>query len=563
MRASSTPQTLELTKFEAASGPSHISLTARFDHPVDRLDSGDLQFHVENGHLDLARLRAVQNARPGLAGSVEIAASGTAAAGLSAPFRLTSVTANVSAAHVAAQGQNFGDLTLAAHTASANRVDFTLQSDLAGAKIQATGNGLLAANYPVDAQLTFGNVKWTNLSMLLGMPSDGPPAFEVTAEGKANVSGPILNPAALQGSLQIAQLQLQTTPQPHAGHPVLIQNQGPIEAKLDHGTATIGNFHMTGPQTDIQMSGAAPLNGGRLNLNVNAGVDLAVLQSFSRDITSSGKVTLTGAVHGTLADPQASGSLQLQNASINYAAIPNGLSNANGAIVFQGNRATMQNLNAESGGGKVVLSGFATLGGNYRFALRAAATGVRVRVQPGVSVTGNADLHLNGVMDNSTASGSVTLTQLNYAPQSDLGSILTRAAPQVETSTLPNPLLDEMKLDVRIRTSVAMRVKASLAENLQTDADLRVGGTASRPSLLGRVDLNDGRLVFFGNTYTVNAGNISFVNPVRIEPLLNLSLQTQAKGVTVVLNVTGSLDNMPSLLTPPTRRYSFRKLSDY
>src|SRR5262249_41962424 len=107
-----------------------------------------------------------------------------------------------------------------------------------------------------------------------------------------------------------------------------------------------------------------------------------------------------------------------------------------------------------------------------------------------------------------------------------------------------SPLLDNMKLDVQVRTSSAMSVQASMAQNLQADANLRIGGTASQPGMLGRVSVSDGQLVFFGSTYTINSGTISFYNPVRIEPVLNMSLETQAKGVDVVLNVTGPVDNM-------------------
>jgi translocation and assembly module TamB len=61
---------------------------------------------------------------------------------------------------------------------------------------------------------------------------------------------------------------------------------------------------------------------------------------------------------------------------------------------------------------------------------------------------------------------------------------------------------------------------------------------------LGRVLITDGKLVFFGSTYTVNTGTIAFYNPVRIEPILDLSLETQTQGVDVVLKVTGPIDNM-------------------
>ena len=50
--------------------------------------------------------------------------------------------------------------------------------------------------------------------------------------------------------------------------------------------------------------------------------------------------------------------------------------------------------------------------------------------------------------------------------------------------------------------------------------------------------------MFFGSKYRVSSGSIAFYNPVRIEPVLNVTLETQAKGVDVVLTVTGPIDNM-------------------
>ena len=125
-----------------------------------------------------------------------------------------------------------------------------------------------------------------------------------------------------------------------------------------------------------------------------------------------------------------------------------------------------------------------------------------------------------------------------------MGAILTRTAPPVQAPEAPHPLLDNMRLDIRVRTSSATAVQASLAQNIQLDADLRVRGTASRPGILGRVLVTEGDLVFFGSEYRVSSGTISFYNPVRIEPILNVTLETQAKGVNVVLTVSGPIDNM-------------------
>jgi translocation and assembly module TamB len=189
------------------------------------------------------------------------------------------------------------------------------------------------------------------------------------------------------------------------------------------------------------------------------------------------------------------------------------------------------------------LSGFLNYSDTVRLGLRVNASRVRLRLQPGVSAITDADLRLTGRVDASLLSGTVTIDQVSYAPESDLGAILSRAPP-VQSPNTPSPFLDNLKLDVQVRTSSATSVLASGAQNLQADANLHILGTASQPGVLGRISINEGRLLFFSSSYKVNSGTISFLNPIRIEPVLDLSLETMAKGVDVVLRVTGPVDNM-------------------
>ena len=51
-------------------------------------------------------------------------------------------------------------------------------------------------------------------------------------------------------------------------------------------------------------------------------------------------------------------------------------------------------------------------------------------------------------------------------------------------------------------------------------------------------------MVFFGNEYTINHGVISFYNKLRIDPQLNVNLETSVKSVDVVITLTGPIDNL-------------------
>lgn len=555
-QASYLPKTVDVRLLQVAAGAARIEASGHYDHPEGNLETGNLQFRVNSSGLDLARIHNVQTRRPGLGATLQLTANGSAEVRSNEPRVLfRNLDADLAARRVMFQGKNYGDLTLNAKS-SGDRVNFVLASNLANASIQGRGNAQLVDHYPVDAQVTFNNVTWSRLQPLIGSSSGEPPNFDIITDGQVTVRGPAMQADQLQGSLQLSKLQVSSIPGP-AGRAkaVTLQNQGPVSATLNRQVVRIDNAHLTGPQTDIQAKGTLSLRDQSMDLALNANADLGLLQDFNRDITSSGKVIVATNVRGTVSNPLANGSVQLQNGSFHYADLPNGIDNANGVIVLNGNSAAIRNMTAESGGGKLNFSGFATMAGNLRFGVRGNATTVRVRLQQGVSIVADANVTLTGTGDASQVSGSATIDRVSYAPQTDLGSVLTRAAPPVQAPTTPSPLLDHMKLDVRVRTSDAMLVQTSLAESLQAQADIRIRGTASNPAVLGRVNITEGKLAFFGSTYTVNSGTIAFYNPTRIEPVLDISLGTQAKGVDVTLRVTGPVDNMKLSYTsdPPLR----------
>jgi len=252
------------------------------------------------------------------------------------------------------------------------------------------------------------------------------------------------------------------------------------------------------------------------------------------------------AVGGTLTDPGLTGKVVLHDASLNYIDFPNGISNANGTIALNGTSATIQNLSAESGGGRITMAGTVSYSeGSLRYSnLSATAREVRIRYPQGASIVASARVGLNGTGDRSVLAGTVTIDQIGFSPNSDFGSILSGGSTPAQVPAAPVGPLAGMRLDVRIRTSPTINFTTPLAQNLEADADLRLRGTAADPGMTGRINITAGDLVFFGNKYTVNQGTIAFYDPFRIHPILNVDLETIAKGVQVDLTVSGPVDNL-------------------
>ena len=96
--------------------------------------------------------------------------------------------------------------------------------------------------------------------------------------------------------------------------------------------------------------------------------------------------TATGHVADLLAE--------LQKGEFHLESFSNGITNANGVILFSGTRGTIQSLSAETGGGKVTVTGFGAItNGVFTFGIDAQTRGVRVRYPEGVSSISDADVN--------------------------------------------------------------------------------------------------------------------------------------------------------------------------
>jgi translocation and assembly module TamB len=74
---------------------------------------------------------------------------------------------------------------------------------------------------------------------------------------------------------------------------------------------------------------------------------------------------------------------------------------------------------------------------------------------------------------------------------------------------------------------------------LAGDVDLRVRGTVASPSLLGRVSITDGSAIIAGTRYDLQRGDITFTNPVRIEPTIDLTATARVEDYDITLGLHG------------------------
>ena len=551
-----TGRLLEISALQLQYGANRARLSGRFEHPAGDWRQGRVQFQVASRGINLAQLKAARERVPEIEGQIEMQMAGEATL---APrgFRPGTLSGEIAVKDLTVSGERLGSLVLSAAT-QAQEVDVRLDGELAGSKIAGSSTWGLQSDYPAQGRIDFTSLRFsTLLARLRQNRPDKPLPFDGTIAGAIHFSGSALDTQTWRVSIELPAFEVRPAAE-LAGTAnsaeLILRNSGPLLLDVDAQGARVRQAHFHAKDTDLTATGRVGF-GGRSpwDLRVQGGMNLALLRDFESRMYSSGSVTLDVSVRGALDNPEVYGRVDLANASVNFTGFPNGIENASGSIFLYRDRAIIDTFTAQSGGGKVGLTGFVSLGEVTTFHLRATATGVRVRYPEDISSTVNATLTFTGTMDRSLLSGNATVTRVGLNLQSDLGSILARSAQPVQVPAQPSRFRQGLRFDVRIVTAPQVRLDTQLTKDVLADADLRVRGDGTRPVLLGRVLINQGQVNFFGNLYTINSGQILFVNATKIEPNLNLDLETRVRGIDVSLHISGPLDrlNMSYVSDPP------------
>ena len=538
---------VEVSSASIAAGPGRATASVSAQAPNGDWRSAIAQFKFSGQDFTLQQWKYLESIRKGFRGDLD--------ADLSGAIRLTNGVARVSSIEGRVlvpnlQVENIPLGEVGADLATREQlVTLKASATFGGAQINGTTEWSLGSTGFGLGQFSFRNVTLTTFQDLgIIDPATQLPARGVF-EGEIGFSGPILDPLNWTANAKITRAELRPflrdaiTDQRRIAEAnrFALRNDGPLMAFIDKAGVRLTTAHMVGEGTDIQVGGTIGIQGrSPLNLNILGKMNLPALSMVEPDLLATGGAQVDVQIRGEFERPQILGSMGLQNASFYLSGVPNGLEKVNGTIRFDRNRATIEKFSAITGGGELTLSGFVGFGATQLiYRLNAHANRVRLRYPAAVSTTFDGDLNLTGTSVQSVLSGTIVVNRLGLNPKTDLGSILAEAARSAPVDPIQNRSLRGMQLDVKIGTSPDAELQTSLTRDIQPEADLRLRGTAARPALLGRVSVNEGEIQFFGNQYLITRGEIGFFNPVKIEPFMNLDLETKARGITVTINLSG------------------------
>ena len=95
-----------------------------------------------------------------------------------------------------------------------------------------------------------------------------------------------------------------------------------------------------------------------------------------------------------------------------------------------------------------------------------------------------------------------------------------------------------------LQTAPNVQFRTALTPRLQSGRERHVTRQPRFPACSGGLQVTSGQVVFFGSKYDIDQGVVSFYDPQRINPVVNLDLATTVQGIDVSISVTGPMDRL-------------------
>jgi len=327
----------------------------------------------------------------------------------------------------------------------------------------------------------------------------------------------------------------------------------PVLLGWRQGALEIDSFFLGDEETgsEIFVFGRAPLDDSSpLAVRIQASIDTRWLELALPDWEfRNGRFDGMATIAGLASEPLVNGQGEIFQERLAVEGLPYGTEDLRAVLLFYPGQVVVDDGVARVAGGQVRAAGDVSLyadgGVEYRFQL--SASDLQLRYPENWQVRAGGDLVVSSVNGGREVGGQLEIERASFSKDVDLGitqlmQIAFARRPELVDET--SELMATTTLNVAVKGDDSLRVRNNVGE-LRGGLDLIVRGSMARPVVFGDVNLAAGSTIeFSGTEYEVQRAELHFVNPYRLEPVVDLLATTQIREYDVSLSLSGALEQL-------------------
>ncbi len=331
----------------------------------------------------------------------------------------------------------------------------------------------------------------------------------------------------------------------------------PIVAEISQGHLNIQKFELKGENSFIKLTSESS-NSQPIDLQANGKLDLnlmSIFLPFFEDIR--GVLTFTSSIKANPDRSDIVGSVFIDKAFIKLFNLIHPIEELRADVMFNQKKILVNSYSSLFAGGHLVGEGQLELKGFHNFPLKLSGhlEKATLNIPDKFKTTGDASVTIAGSWFPYFMKGTYTIS--SGLISKELGGDDDKQKSVVRSSFLPQTLLKEafvpLLFDLQIQIPDPIDVKNDSVQ-AKVKGDVHFQGTPSKPSLLGKIDIEkNSKVTFNDKTFDVQLGSLEFVNPIEIDPKLAILAQAKVQDKTQSYDITV---NVQGFASKPLLRFS-------
>jgi autotransporter translocation and assembly factor TamB len=335
---------------------------------------------------------------------------------------------------------------------------------------------------------------------------------------------------------------------------------GNASLSVRDGIITIPDTSVILPPDGVITIGGRGIIGGEAAFRAEGTIPLTIAGRFIEEISDiTGIAVVNARLDGPLHQPRINGAFEFDRVALTVPVLVQKLHDLKGTIRIDRDTVVLDGIKGSLDTGSFSLGGTVSLHRwrePERFALTFSAVALPLRVPETVDLLLTSNLRIEGTRENSLMKGNIIILEGTYYRDIQLNPIPGIMARKREIAPPgkggPLPFVENMALDIVIGRRSPFMIDNNLA-TMTVNPDLRLVGTVSRPLIRGRAAVESGTVRYQGKLFDIEKGVIDFIDPYKIDPLIEVMSTTTVRDWVISLHISGTADQLGFTLTsaPP------------